>query len=43
MAVGKRHLAPRGERTGAGPFIRWPLGLGFERYYGFLLRRQGGR
>ncbi|TQK27167.1 arylsulfatase [Arthrobacter sp. SLBN-53] len=37
MAVGKWHLAPRGERTSAGPFGRWPLGLGFERYYGFLL------
>lgn len=37
MAVGKWHLAPRGERTSAGPFTRWPLGLGFERYYGFLL------
>ncbi|MEZ0357474.1 arylsulfatase [Mycobacterium sp. SA01] len=37
MAVGKWHLAPRGERIGAGPFTRWPLGLGFERYYGFLL------
>ncbi len=36
MAVGKWHLAPRGERTPAGPFDRWPLGLGFERYYGFL-------
>jgi arylsulfatase A-like enzyme len=37
MAVGKWHLAPRGERTSAGPFTRWPLGLGFDRYYGFLL------
>ncbi|WP_262401628.1 arylsulfatase, partial [Actinomadura sp. CNU-125] len=36
MAVGKWHLTPRGERSGAGPFDRWPLGLGFERYYGFL-------
>ncbi|MCB1016956.1 MAG: arylsulfatase [Acidimicrobiales bacterium] len=36
MAVGKWHLLPRGERTAAGPFDRWPLGLGFERYYGFL-------
>ena len=23
----------------AGPFDRWPLGFGFERYYGFLARR----
>jgi arylsulfatase A-like enzyme len=36
LAVGKWHLVPRGERTSAGPFDRWPLGLGFERYYGFL-------
>ncbi|WP_216892286.1 arylsulfatase [Nocardia alni] len=36
FAVGKWHLLPRGERTSAGPFDRWPLGLGFERYYGFL-------
>ena len=36
MAVGKWHLTPRGERGLAGPFTRWPLGYGFERYYGFL-------
>jgi arylsulfatase len=36
MAVGKWHLVPAGERSNAGPFDRWPLGLGFERYYGFL-------
>jgi arylsulfatase len=36
IAVGKWHLVPRGERSAAGPFDRWPLGLGFERYYGFL-------
>jgi arylsulfatase len=36
FAVGKWHLAPRWEQTAAGPFERWPLGLGFERYYGFL-------
>jgi arylsulfatase A-like enzyme len=35
-AVGKWHLVPRGERSAAGPFDRWPLGYGFERYYGFL-------
>jgi arylsulfatase len=34
--VGKWHLTPGGERGGAGPFTRWPLGFGFERYYGFL-------
>ena len=36
LAVGKWHLTPRFERTQAGPFEHWPLGLGFERYYGFL-------
>ncbi|HEV2368337.1 MAG TPA: arylsulfatase [Acidimicrobiales bacterium] len=36
MAVGKWHLVPRGERGVAGPFDRWPLGYGFDRYYGFL-------
>lgn len=35
-AVGKWHLTPRDERTPAGPFDCWPLGKGFERYYGFL-------
>jgi len=35
MAVGKWHLAPRWDLTGSGPFDRWPLGVGFERYYGF--------
>jgi arylsulfatase A-like enzyme len=36
VAVGKWHLTPRWEQSAAGPFERWPLGLGFERYYGFL-------
>ncbi|MCU1485552.1 MAG: atsA [Actinomycetia bacterium] len=36
MAVGKWHLTAKGEYSAAGPFERWPLGLGFERYYGFL-------
>ncbi|HYF72358.1 MAG TPA: arylsulfatase [Nocardioides sp.] len=36
MAVGKWHLTPKTEYSAAGPFDRWPLGLGFERYYGFL-------
>src|SRR5690349_12353772 len=36
MAVGKWHLAPQVEYSSAGPFERWPLGMGFERYYGFL-------
>jgi arylsulfatase A-like enzyme len=36
LAVGKWHLAPRWEQSASGPFERWPLGLGFERHYGFL-------
>ncbi len=36
LAVGKWHLVPRNHRSAAGPFDYWPLGLGFERYYGFL-------
>ena len=36
MAVGKWHLVPRTETSAAGPFDRWPLGVGFEKYYGFL-------
>src|ERR1700722_1759755 len=36
MAVGKWHLCPRGEYSASGPMDRWPLGLGFERYYGLL-------
>jgi arylsulfatase A-like enzyme len=36
FAVGKWHLIPRWEQSASGPFDRWPLGLGFERYYGFL-------
>ena len=36
MAFGKWHLTPYTAYTAAGPFDRWPLGMGFERYYGFL-------
>lgn len=35
-AVGKWHLTPWEEASAAGPYYRWPLGKGFERYYGFL-------
>jgi arylsulfatase len=34
--VGKWHLSPPEHETAAGPYDRWPLGRGFERYYGFL-------
>jgi arylsulfatase len=36
FCVGKWHLAPPEHITPAGPYDRWPLGRGFERYYGFL-------
>ncbi len=36
MAVGKWHLTPRWQRSAAGPFDTWPIGIGFERHYGFL-------
>lgn len=36
FCVGKWHLAPPTESTMAGPFHRWPLGRGFERFYGFM-------
>ena len=34
--VGKWHLAPRHELTPAGPHRDWPLGRGFDKFYGFL-------
>jgi arylsulfatase A-like enzyme len=34
--VGKWHLTPSHHETAAGPYDRWPLARGFERYYGFL-------
>jgi arylsulfatase len=35
-AVGKWHLTPSDQVTAAGPYDRWPLGRGFDRYYGFM-------
>jgi arylsulfatase len=35
-ALGKWHLTPYTAYTAAGPFDRWPLGMGFEKFYGFL-------
>jgi arylsulfatase len=34
--IGKWHLTPSNEETAAGPYTRWPLARGFERFYGFL-------
>ena len=36
FAVGKWHLSPPTETSMAGPFRTWPLGRGFERFYGFM-------
>jgi arylsulfatase len=33
---GKHHNVPAGETTAAGPFDRWPTGLGFEYFFGFI-------
>ncbi|HZR12076.1 MAG TPA: arylsulfatase [Acidimicrobiia bacterium] len=35
-AVGKWHLTPEDECNLAAPRDRWPLGRGFERFYGFF-------
>ena len=32
---GKWHLMPMEEATSAGPFSNWPLGRGFDRWFGF--------
>ena len=36
FAVGKWHLAPATEMTMGSPRDKWPLGRGFERFYGFM-------
>jgi len=36
FCAGKWHLTPSEQVSAAGPYDRWPLGRGFERYYGFL-------
>jgi arylsulfatase len=34
--LGKWHLTPLQEVSATGPYDRWPLGRGFERFYGFM-------
>lgn len=34
--LGKGHITPEWEMSIAGPYDRWPTGLGFEYFYGFL-------
>ncbi|NLV56522.1 MAG: arylsulfatase [Acidimicrobiales bacterium] len=36
FCVGKWHLCPMEDASVAGPFDQWPLGRGFERFYGFM-------
>jgi arylsulfatase A-like enzyme len=36
-ALGKYHLAPINEITPIGPFDRWPLGIGFDHFFGWQL------
>ncbi|MGI9646733.1 MAG: sulfatase-like hydrolase/transferase, partial [Ilumatobacteraceae bacterium] len=36
FCAGKWHLAPTEDISAAGPFDQWPLGRGFDRFYGFL-------
>ena len=36
FAVGKWHMMRMTDATAIGPFDYWPLGRGFDRYYGFL-------
>jgi arylsulfatase len=35
-AWGKWHNTPTWETSVAGPFDRWPTGIGFEKFYGFI-------
>jgi arylsulfatase A-like enzyme len=35
-AFGKMHQTPAWEVSVSGPFTRWPVGDGFEKFYGFL-------
>jgi len=34
--IGKWPLMPSEQESAAGPYDRWPLGRGFDRFYGFL-------
>lgn len=36
FAVGKWGVSPERDETFAGPFDRWPIGKGFEYFFGFL-------
>lgn len=36
FAVGKWHVTQVSETSASGPFDQWPLGRGFQRFYGFM-------
>jgi len=36
FATGKWHLTPMSDTSAAGPYDQWPLGRGFDRFYGFM-------
>lgn len=36
FAIGKWHVTPSEETSSGGPFDSWPLGRGFDRFYGFM-------
>jgi arylsulfatase len=36
FAIGKWHLTPPDATTSLGPYSEWPIGRGFDRFYGFL-------
>ena len=36
LAIGKWHLTPATEMAAGSPRDKWPLGRGFDRYYGFM-------
>lgn len=36
IAIGKWHNTPEDETSPIGPYDRWPLGLGFDQFYGFI-------
>jgi arylsulfatase A-like enzyme len=36
FAIGKWHLCQMADASAAGPFHQWPLGRGFDRFYGFM-------
>ena len=36
FCLGKWHLAQIQDSSAAGPFDQWPLGRGFDRFYGFM-------